>query len=69
MAVGDRYFARIALQESIFQWFRASQEKSAHLNKKEKPQHVVLLIICGYYMSKISLTKTVILEHDYEAVR
>jgi hypothetical protein len=53
VAVGDRYFARIALQESIFQWFRASQEKSAHLNKKEKPQHVVLLIICGYYMSKI----------------
>jgi hypothetical protein len=36
VAVGDRYFARIALQESIFQWFRASQEKSAHLNKKRK---------------------------------
>ena len=61
--------AEIALRASIFKGFAPSQEKSHFLNLKTKPLHVVLLIICGYYMSKISLTETVILEHDHEAVR
>lgn len=69
VAVLARNLAEIALMASIFKGFAPSQEKSHHYEFKTKPLHVVLLIICGYYMSKISLTKTVILEHDHEAVR
>jgi hypothetical protein len=46
-----------------------SQGKRAIALKKIKPQYVVLLIICGYYMSKISLTKRDFFLHYNEAAR
>ena len=36
------------------------QEKSDRLGNGGKPQHVVLLIICGYNMSKMALTGNVL---------